>query len=348
MFGFAQKISEIRVLNSANRLAKRDRYRDAIDLLTSANRIRRSSRFEEQLVELRYEAFFHQTFPTGFPEWPPPIGSRFADHVGIPEITREQLSADVVRDGVFNRGSIMVRGLLNQDEAERLRQLIDLAYFNHDLAESGAPRSQTSPWFAPFVPSNSHGDQDFPRTWFRETGAELAADSPRALFELLEIFRANGIIEIISNYLGESCALSVKKTSLRMVPHNQNAEHGWHQDGAFLGEGIRTVNVWIALNDCGIDSPSMDMAPRRLDYIVPTGTEGAIFDWSVSSSQIKEACNGGEPAHLHFAAGDAIFFDEMNLHRTSTLPGMTKPRYAIEAWFFAPSCYPLDQLPLLV
>ena len=108
------------------------------------------------------------------------------------------------------------------------------------------------------------------------------------------------------------------------------------------------MNLWIALTDCGVDAPSMDMVPRRLDYIVPTGTEGAVFTWSVSKAAIAEACDGGEPTHLHFKAGDAIVFDEMNLHRTSTLPGMSKPRYAIEAWFFAPSCYPLDQLPLLL
>jgi hypothetical protein len=38
----------------------------------------------------------------------------------------------------------------------------------------------------------------------------------------------------------------------------------------------------------------------------------------------------------------------MNLHCTAIAPGMTKDRYAIEAWFFAPSCYPMNQLPLMV
>ena len=151
-----------------------------------------------------------------------------------------------------------------------------------------------------------------------------------------------------TEYLGERPALSVRKTSLRRIPYDLNTENGWHQDGAFLGEGIRTMNFWIALTDCGVDAPSMDMVPNRLNYIVPTGTEGAQFDWSVSSKMIAEVCDGGQPTHLNFKAGDAIVFDEMNLHRTSTLPEMTKDRYAIEAWFFAPSCYPMDQLPLMV
>jgi len=51
---------------------------------------------------------------------------------------------------------------------------------------------------------------------------------------------------------------------------------------------------------------------------------------------------------LQFREGDAIIFDEMNLHRSAVSPGMTKDRFAIEAWFFAPSCYPIEQLPIMV
>lgn len=335
-------------IRRSRRLLASGNPRLSIDELTIANRHKASPRLEEELVRLRYEGFFTTSATSKFDTWPPTASDKFAKHDGIPEIDNADVSATTIRDGVLTRGSIIVRNLLADAEVDRMRTTIDLAYHQHDRAVAGSPRSSTSPWFAPFIPSLAHDDHDFDRKWFRETGAELAADSPRGLFELLEIFQANGIVDLAAEYLGEPPALSVKKTSLRRVPHDQPSEHGWHQDGAFLGEGIRTMNLWIALSDCGVDAPSMDMVPRRLNYIVPTGTEGAVFDWSVSSLQIAEACGGGEPAHLHFKAGDAIIFDEMNLHRTSALPGMTKPRYAIEAWFFAPSCYPLDQLPLLV
>jgi hypothetical protein len=48
-----------------------------------------------------------------------------------------------------------------------------------------------------------------------------------------------------------------------------------------------------------------------------------------------------------FRPGDALLFDERNLHATACGPEMTENRYAIEAWFFAPSCYPADQVPLV-
>lgn len=60
-----------------------------------------------------------------------------------------------------------------------------------------------------------------------------------------------------------------------------------------------------------------------------------------------------------FEPGDALIFDHLNLHRTAIDPGMTRDRYAIEAWFLAPSTYgtmmadageqrpPRDQVPLV-
>jgi hypothetical protein len=344
----SRKVREQIARARVKRILESGQVRKSIDLLLRENRRRPSALLEETLVRVRHEGFFKQSFPAGLREWPPPIGQRFADHDGIPDIDRSQMSADIIRDGVFNRGSIIIRGLLPENDVRNLREGIEKTYQHHDMAMAGASSAETTPWFVPFQPSDAAPDKELNRPWYREGGAALAADSPRGLFNLIECFERNSIIDLVSEYLGERPCLSVRKTSLRKIPCDLNAENGWHQDGAFLGQNIRTMNLWVALSDCGIDAPSMDMVPRRLDYIVPTGTEGAVFDWSVSTSQIKEACAGGEPAHLLFKAGDAIIFDEMNLHRTSALPGMTKPRYAIEAWFFAPSCYPLDQLPLLV
>jgi hypothetical protein len=45
--------------------------------------------------------------------------------------------------------------------------------------------------------------------------------------------------------------------------------------------------------------------------------------------------------------GDALLFDHLFLHRTGVDPGMTRERYAIESWFFAPSSYPEGQIPIV-
>ena len=49
-----------------------------------------------------------------------------------------------------------------------------------------------------------------------------------------------------------------------------------------------------------------------------------------------------------FLPGDALLFDHLFLHRTGAPPGIRKPRYAIESWFFAPSAYPAQQVPLML
>lgn len=342
------KLRDRLLIRSVKRHTMIGDYRTAIAKLTEANRRSPSPGIEVELVRLRHEGFVPEAHDEPAAQWPPAYRSSFTGIDGIPEVKRDDLTADLLRGGVFERGSIIIRGLLDARDVSLIREGIEHTYASHDRARSGASVSETSPWFVPFETSTRKSEIELDRDWYRDGGAELAADSPRGLFNLLEVMEKNGLIDLVAEYLGERPALSVRKTSLRRIPHNLNAEHGWHQDGAFLGQDIRTMNLWIALSDCGVDAPSMDMVPRRLDYIVPTGTEGAVFSWSVSKTQIAEACGGGEPTHLHFKAGDAIVFDEMNLHRTSALPGMTKPRYAIEAWFFAPSCYPLDQLPLLV
>ena len=78
-----------------------------------------------------------------------------------------------------------------------------------------------------------------------------------------------------------------------------------------------------------------------------TGTAGADFEWSVGDSVVEEV-SGGELARPVFRAGDAMLFDHLFLHRTGSDPSMTKTRYAVETWFFAPSAYPdrQQQVPL--
>ena len=152
--------------------------------------------------------------------------------------------------------------------------------------------------------------------------------------------------EIVTEYLGERPALSVNKGTLRRAAPKVGTEW-WHQDGAFLGAGIRSLNIWLSLNDSGVDAPGLEVVSKRLERIVDAGTEGADFDWSVSDAVVAREA-GDSIASPIFKAGDALLFDHLNLHRTGTTPEMTKTRYATETWFFAPSAYPdpQEQVPL--
>lgn len=334
-----------RARSRAEKLVANKQSREAIDFLQRKNSNLQSTKIENQLVQLRHDAFFSIDHGTPRGVWPPVVTDLFPNSQVIPEVDAKELDVTKAQSAVFNRGSLIIRNLLSENQIKLLAQSVEKAFeaFDHP-AQLVEPQS----WFTCLKTQQGDDGVEFDRPWVRSGGGVLAAESPRALYNLVNVFQEIGMIDLIADYFGERPALSVKKTTLRRTEPDIDAANGWHQDGAFLGKDIRSLNVWVALTDCGIDSPSMDMIPRRLHEIVPTGTEGAMFNWSVSPLMIEQVCESGKPQHLIFKAGDAIIFDEMNLHRTSTLPEMTKTRLAIECWFFAPSCYPLDQLPILL
>ena len=143
------------------------------------------------------------------------------------------------------------------------------------------------PWFVPFLREPGRLE----RKVRRDVGGVLAVDSPRALFDVIEAFDAAGIRRVVGEFLGEQPAMLAKKWTLRRVPHDSR-EAGWHQDGAFMGGDIRSLNVWLSLSHCGDDAPGLDVVARRLDAVVPTGTDGAWIDWTVGPGMVERVARG--------------------------------------------------------
>jgi hypothetical protein len=249
-----------------------------------------------------------------------------------------------LRDQLARHGCVLVRGLIPPERAEALARGIDRALEAFDACEASDSEA-APPWYVPFAPPDAGRLAWRRRGWVRASGGLWAADSPRMLFELTEMVEESGVAELIEAYFGERPALSANKCTLRRVPTDTNTN--WHQDGAFLGRDVRSLNLWLALSPCGVDAPGLDIVPRRFDEVLPTGTEGALFDWSVSPRVVEDAAGGPDAiVSPEFAPGDALLFDHLFLHRTGITPGMTRERWAIESWFFAPSSYPDGQIPL--
>ncbi len=322
-----------------------------MQLLTEANREHRDQRIEQQLVQLRYEAAQSQDWPASTPKWPSKAGDCFPGQL-VPEIHRSQLDVDSLRSAIDNHGSLLVRQFLDTEDAHTLITDIDAAMDAFDAAATDDDQSEPNGWYVPFDhPLIEHRERK------RGNGNILAIESPPALFDLIEVLRNVGMQDLAAQYLGEQPMLLARKVTLRRLPHNKGG--GWHQDGAFMGKDIRSLNVWIALTPCGEDAPGLDIVGKRFDGIVPTGTEGSRFAWSVSSDVANEAADDAIVSPL-FEPGDAMIFDHLCLHKTGTRPGMTVDRYAIESWFFAPSTYQsmlsdaetdqrvYDQMPLLL
>jgi hypothetical protein len=330
-------------------LVEAGRSLEAIDLLQAREIARHDAALCERLLVLRHHAFAELPGAPRPGPWPPEAPDRFAGVDGLPEIDGDDLDAGLVASGIRHHGSLIVRGLVGDADVETLVAGTDRAIAARDAWSDGADPAETAPWFAPFVPDEGYAPVENPRGWVKKGGGVWTADSPIMMFELLDVFGRAGITDVINGYLGERSALSVQKSTLRKVPHDlQGAD--WHQDGAFLdrGEGIRALNVWMALTPCGVDAPGLEIVPRRLDHLFETGTEGAWFDWSVGPGLVERATVDAPVVRPVFEAGDVVFFDDFNLHRTAVDPSMTVDRHAVESWFFATSKYPSHHCPILL
>jgi hypothetical protein len=200
--------------------------------------------------------------------------------------------------------------------------------------------------FVPFQPTDPALDISGLRRFIRSNGGVWTADAPVAMFDLMSCLADRGLRHVVAGYFGEAPWMSMNKCTLRKVSPEAHPE--WHQDGAFLGGGVRSVNVWIALSPCGgqANRPGLDIVDRRLGELAPTGTDGAYFDTSVGHAVVERIAGAEGIRRPVFEPGDALLFDELLLHRTGTSPGMTEERYAIETWLFAPSTYPAHHVPL--
>ncbi len=315
--------------------------RDEIGRLSADNRVATQPDRERQIVQARHLAGIRLTdAPPAAPEFATPGGDLPADSDGLPEFTPEQLTPELVRAAILRDGCVLVRGLISRDRALTLADGIETAYQRREQQEV----RPTDGYYDEFVP-HERSPQELQRAWVKEGGGLLGADSPRVAFELFELLRDSGIDRLATDYLGEPALIAGNKTTLRKADPAVTGE--WHQDGRFMGDP-RSLNMWLSLSQCGDVSPGLDIVPVRLSDYVATGTDGAALSWTVSDELAETAGRGKPILRPLFQPGDALFFDQLFLHRTGLDPSMALPRYAIENWFFGGSTFPDGYVPIAV
>jgi hypothetical protein len=338
-----------RVIDEAGAIANEGDVRGALSLLAAAQCRHPDPALLRESVNLRIRGFERARFPEV--EWDTRHDDRFAAVQGMPEVAAGDLNAQCLRAGILGKGGLVVRNLMAPKEVTAARNCVRAALLARKALAENAEGAAENPWFQR-PESVAGGPVQFDRLGgeqFTETGSVWTVDSPPSAAHMLAFYRQIGLPAMLEEYFGEPATLSVRKWVLRCVPPNNGGQSGWHQDGQFMGAGIRTVNLWIALTDCGTgaDAPGMDIVADNTREIYPTGTHGAPFEWTVGQGLVDEIGRRHPIVRPHFRAGDAIFFDHYNLHRTGYGTADLRPRYAVEAWFFAASRAPASQQPLL-
>jgi hypothetical protein len=311
-----------------------------IDELSAQNREHRDVNLDRRILRLRHRAGIRLIEnPPPRPQHAEPAAEGLRDGDGLPEVAPDELTASLLRAGILKGGCLLVRGLVPAEEAAHLADEIEQTF----QARESFRASQSAPpgYYEEISPEPPF---DFKaRGWVGDSGGVAAVDSPRMTFDMLETFERAGLRRVIGEYLGEDPVISFQKCTLRKAEPTSGGE--WHQDGAFLSNP-RALNVWLSLSHCGDTAPGMDLVPSRLEEIAPTGTDGALFDWSVSQAVAEQLAGDAGIMRPIFEPGDVLFFDDLFLHKTAADPRMPNPRYAIESWFFGPSGYPPDYTPV--
>jgi hypothetical protein len=314
---------------------------EEIDALVAENREGRDPVRDRQILRLRHAAGAQLVgSANGSVEHPRPTAAPAETGSGLPEVAPSELDAQVLRAAILDKGCLVIRGLIDRTTAESMVEEMEHAFDARE--EVGEHGTDELAYWDRFEPDPPFELKD--RDWVSSTGSIWAADSPRLMFDVLDTFERVGLRKVITDYLGERPAISVNKCTLRRV--DSSAGTAWHQDGAFLGDGVRALNVWVSLSNCGVDAPGLDIIPKRIDHIVSTGGEGAIFEWSVSDEVAREAAGDAGVLRPTFEPGDVVLFDDLFLHRTAVEPEMPGTRYAIESWFFGPTGFPAEYTPI--
>ena len=276
----------------------------------------------------------------------------FPEGQDVPEINATEFEINHLRSAMASHGCLIIRGLFNRTTMTDFCRVIDLAM---KAAETQPKQNEPAAHIGEiFLNPPSELGSLLPeprlsnaRKFNRDGGSVMCVESASISEHLLELYESVGIKKVVADYLGEAPCLSARKWVLRRptLPINRD---GWHQDGAFMGEGINSLNMWIAANHCGGDSgaPGMDLLPQRLTEILGAGKGEAVFDWSVSDQAMKTSQSTNAVIAPVFEAGDALFFDHFLLHRTQYDNDFIRSRYAIETWFFGEKNFPRNQVPL--
>ena len=342
--------SNFGLIEQAEHLVDEGNYRSAIALLEQAGTFDNHA-LAQRLVELRIQAYSKIQWPAPHENWPPAHDNRYQSVKGFPEVNFGELTVDALKAGILGKGGLIVRGVIDSARIATMRENIDRVLQARADLTTAKPGAENNPWYQR-SPSVQGGPAQF-RGGVRYTniGSVWSVDSPPMTFQLINLYREIGLPALLKSYFGEDPVLSVRKWVVRCAAPNNGASSGWHQDGYFLGDAsaIRTANMWIALTDCGgdADAPGLEIIAGNDRKIYETGTRGSPFDWTVGQEIVDEIAKTHPVQCPRFNAGDALFFDHFNLHRTGFGLSHTKNRYAIESWFFAGSTAPLKQQPVV-
>ena len=278
----------------------------------------------------------------------------------IPEVSAADFRTDILKNAMQQKGCLIVRDFFSSGETAKMKDYIDYAFAVcngdrpiekylakkvdlGDLLEKTkadiVERQKTNNTYADTTKLGRNLTQAL-----NKDRSLLTVRSPLVAEKILALFEKKGLKKLMNEYFENEPCASIYKWVLRKVKTERAID--FHQDGAFMGDEIDSLNCWIPLSDCGPgnDAPGLDVVPVRLMKTFAKGS--GMLDWSISSQAVID--HYGEQAIVSpvFNKGDLLLFDHLLIHRPQYDPDHSQERYAIETWFFDSHNFPKNQLPV--
>jgi hypothetical protein len=335
-------------LARVEQLADAGRTVEATDLLAALNARDRDPASAIRLVDLRARAAATYETGAGRSPWPPVYPDPFPDlDRQIPEVDAPQLTSEVLAGSIAHHGSLIVRNVFSAAQAGRVVETIEHAHRAREQVEAriDAGADDAAAWYRP-LPSNRRITAAL-RKRVGDGGGIWLADSPIATAQIIDGLAETNVLESVRGHFGERPVFSLQKSTLRRVAPVHKFT-SWHQDGSFLDADVRSMNLWLALSHCGgaEPTPGLEVVPKRVPEILPV--DNVMANYAISFEVVAETTADAPTVIPEFAPGDALMFDERCLHRTHLGLEMTRSRYALECWMFAPSHQSSKYTPLLI
>lgn len=291
-----------------------------------------------------------------------PTDAPSASDFRIPEVDAADLTVDILKKSIRERGCLIARNFFDADEVSAMRSYVDHAFAINDNRDSFVHKYLSKQIDIDEVLEKTRADikekqKSNPtytntiklgKTLAQPLGKNksyLTAQTPMLTEKLFKLYEKKALKALLRSYFDSEPCVSVYKWVLRRAAPPE-APIDFHQDGAFMGDEITSINCWIPLSDCGAgcDLHGMDIVPVRFMQAFEKGT--GILNWTISPNSVIQKYSEEAIVTPTFRAGDMFFFDHLLVHRSQSIANPASRRYAIETWFFDSINFPKNQIPL--
>jgi hypothetical protein len=165
-------------------------------------------------------------------------------------------------------------------------------------------------------------------------------DLPQELpFRIIDLFAKSLLLSFLRNYFESSVWWNQLESNMRRQQAKQpHLLIPFHQDGPFQKNGnFPQINIWMPLVACGLEAPSLEVAPiglKNLWPVIQTEAEAEskyYAHYALNTESVLAGIGGPNKLwHPQLWPGDVLVMDPYLIHRTYATAEMSQPRYSIE------------------